>query len=191
MAAIVSKRRPSGPLGPVSRNTTGSFSVTSNKGWSQENQPLPFCTNCGSNVDSSASYCSQCGTPQPRTSPQFTDFLDGISDRTASVLCYIPVFGVIAAIVCLASQRFRTNVKVRFNAFQSLYLFVAWLILSSALPVLIVGMPGWGVENAFVAALKVALFVAWIYLLVKATHREQVRLPIIGDLAARSTMEQL
>jgi uncharacterized membrane protein len=152
---------------------------------------LPFCTNCGSNVDSSASYCSQCGTPQPRTSPQFTDFLDGISDRTASVLCYIPVFGVIAAIVCLASQRFRTNVKVRFNAFQSLYLFVAWLILSSALPVLIVGMPGWGVENAFVAALKVALFVAWIYLLVKATHREQVRLPIIGDLAARSTMEQL
>jgi uncharacterized membrane protein len=152
---------------------------------------LPFCTNCGSNVDSSASYCSQCGTAQPRTSQQFTDFLDGMSDRTASILCYIPVVGVIAAIVCLASQRFRTNVKVRFNAFQSLYLFVAWLILSSAIPVLIVGMPGWGVEHAFVDALKVVLFISWIYLLIKATHREQVRLPIIGDLAARSTMEQL
>jgi uncharacterized membrane protein len=152
---------------------------------------LPFCTNCGSNVDSSASYCSQCGTAQPRTNQQFTDFLDGMSDRTASILCYIPVVGVIAAIVCLASQRFRTNVKVRFNAFQSLYLFVAWLILSSAIPVLIVGMPGWGVEHAFVDALKVVLFISWIYLLIKATHREQVRLPIIGDLAARSTMEQL
>lgn len=129
--------------------------------------------------------------PQPRTHPEFTDFLDGISDRTASVLCYIPVVGVIAAIVCLASQRFRTNVKVRFNAFQSLYLFVAWLILSSAVPILIVGMPGWGVEHAFVDILKVVVFVSWIYLLIKATHREQVRLPIIGDLAARSTMEQL
>ncbi len=152
---------------------------------------MPFCTNCGSNVDSSASYCSQCGTPQPRTAAQFSDFLDGISDRTASILCYIPVFGVIAAIVFLASQRFRTNFKVRFNAFQSLYLFVAWLILSSAVPVLIVGMPGWGVEHAFVDALKVVLFICWIYLLIKATHQEQVRLPIIGDLAARSTMEQL
>jgi uncharacterized membrane protein len=80
---------------------------------------------------------------------------------------------------------------VRFNAFQSLYLFVAWLILSSAIPVLIVGMPGWGVEHAFIDALKVVLFISWIYLLIKATHREQVRLPIIGDLAARSTMEQL
>ena len=142
-------------------------------------------------MDSSAAYCSQCGTRQPPPGAHFTDFLDGMSDRTASVLCYIPVVGVIAAIVCLASQRFRTNVRVRFNAFQSLYLFVAWLILSSAIPVLIVGMPGWGVEHAFIDLLKVVLFVCWIYLLIKATHREQVRLPIVGDLAARSTMEQL
>jgi uncharacterized membrane protein len=68
---------------------------------------------------------------------------------------------------------------------------VAWLILSSAIPVLIVGMPGWGVEHAFIDLLKIALFVCWIYLLIKATQREQVRLPIVGDLAARSTMEQL
>ena len=41
------------------------------------------------------------------------------------MLCYIPLFGVIPAIVFLASQKFRGNVKVRFDAFQSLYLFVA------------------------------------------------------------------
>jgi uncharacterized membrane protein len=152
---------------------------------------VPFCTSCGSSVDPTAAYCAYCGTPQPRVNPQFTDFLDGISDRTASILCYIPVFGVIPAIVFLASQRFRANVKVRFNAFQSLYLFVTWLILSSAVPVLIVGLPGWGVEHAFIDALKVVLFVCWIYLLVKAAHMEQVRLPILGDLAARSTMEQM
>ncbi len=152
---------------------------------------MAFCTNCGSGVDTAASFCASCGTPQPRTAAQFSDALDGISDRTASILCYIPVFGVIPAIVFLASQKFRNKMKVRFNAFQSLYLFVAWLILSSAVPTLIMGMPGWGVEHAFVDALKVVLFVCWIYLLVKAAHLEQVRLPIIGDLAARSTMEQL
>ncbi len=152
---------------------------------------MPFCTNCGSSVDGGAAYCATCGNPQPRAVPQFTDFMDGISDRTASVLCYIPVFGVIPAIVFLASQRFRGNVKVRFNAFQSLYLFVTWLIISSAVPILILGLPGWGVEHAFVGAFKIVLFVCWIYLLVKAAHMEQIRIPILGDLAARSTMEQL
>jgi uncharacterized membrane protein len=52
-------------------------------------------------------------------------------------------------------------------------------------------MPGWGVEHAFIDLLKAVLFVCWIYLLIKATQQEQVRLPIVGDLAARSTMEQL
>jgi len=145
-------------------------------------------------VDAGASYCAACGAPQlARTTPesQYTDFLDGISDRTASVLCYIPVFGVIPAIVFLASQKFRGNVRVRFNAFQSVYLFVAWLIVSSAMPVLILGVPGWGMEHVFVEALKIVIFGCWIYLLIKAAHQEQVRLPILGDLAARSTSEQL
>jgi len=114
-----------------------------------------------------------------------------MSDRTASILCYIPVFGVIPAIIFLASNKFRSNVKVRFNAFQALYLFVAWLIVSSALPVLLIGIPGWGLEHAFIDALKVVIFICWIYLLIKASHQEQVRLPVIGDLAARSTTEQL
>ena len=152
---------------------------------------MPFCTNCGTAVDPNASFCFNCGQPQPRPTAQFADFLDGISERTASILCYIPVFGVIPSIVFLAAQRFRNNVRVRFNGFQGLYLFVTWLIVSSAIPTLLLGMPGWGVEHAFVDALKLVLVVCWIYLLVKAAHHEQVRLPIIGDLAARSTMEQL
>ena len=154
---------------------------------------MPFCTNCGSPVDSSASFCSSCGQKQPAPSsiPPFSDVLEGMSDRTAAILCYIPVFGVIPAIIFLASQKFRHNVKIRFDAFQSLYLFVAWLLISSALPVLIIGMPGWGAEHTLIDALKIVTFICWIYLLIKASHSEQVRLPLIGDLAARSTMEQL
>jgi uncharacterized membrane protein len=152
---------------------------------------LPFCTQCGSAVDAAASFCSRCGRQQPRPASQFSDILEGISDRTAAILCYIPIFGVIPAIVFLAAQRFRHNEKIRFNAFQSLYLFVTWLIVSSALPIILIGMPGWGMEHLLVDVLKVALIGCWIYLLIKAAHLEEARLPIIGDLAARSTMEQL
>ncbi len=160
---------------------------------------MPFCTNCGAKVDSAAAFCGNCGTAQPQSQAQSQsgpqrppgDILDSISDRTACVLCYVPVLGVIPAIVVLASHKFRRNFRVRFNAFQSVYLFVTWLIVSSALPVLMFGFPGWGLEHALIAAMKFALFICWIYLLVKAANQEEVRLPVLGDLAARSTTEQL
>ena len=153
---------------------------------------MPFCTNCGTKVDPGASFCANCGTRQPRMAPPAADFLDTLSDRTASVLCYIPVFGVIPAVVFLASQKFRSNIHVRFDAFQALYLFVAWLVISSAAPTLLfTGLPGSGIEHALLSLMKLTLVLCWIYLLVKAAQQEQVRLPIIGDLAARSTTEQL
>lgn len=153
---------------------------------------MPYCTNCGAQVDTRASFCPNCGTAQPRHHAQNGgDLLGGMSDRTACILCYIPVLGIIPAIVFLASQRYRKNVRVRFNAFQSLYLFVAWLIVSSAAPTLLfINFPGWEAEHALIALLKIAMFVCWIYLLVKAAHEEQVKIPVIGDLAARSTTEQ-
>jgi uncharacterized membrane protein len=114
-----------------------------------------------------------------------------MSDRTASMLCYVPVFGVIPAIVFLATQRYRTNARVRFDAFQSLYLFVAFLVVSSVLPPFL--WLGFHTKAVFllVGPLKMAIFVIWIYLLVKAAQEQQVRLPVIGDLAARSAAEQL
>jgi uncharacterized membrane protein len=149
---------------------------------------MPFCTNCGNRVDGSAAFCANCGTPQPRSYGQTQDLLDGIGDRTASVLCYIPVFGVIPSIVFLASQKFRYNQRVRFDAFQSVYLFVAWLIVSSAGPFLFLGLP---FHHSFSSLLELLLTICWIFLLIKASQSEQVHLPILGDLAARSTSEQL
>ena len=153
---------------------------------------MPFCTNCGAKVAPTAAFCGSCGKAQPKASAAPAhDVLDNLSDRTACMLCYIPVAGVIPAIVFLASHRFRTNARVRFDAFQSVYLFVTWLIVSSALPALLFGVPGWGIERGVIGLLKFALFICWVYLLVKAANQEQVRLPVIGDLAARSTSEQL
>jgi uncharacterized membrane protein len=150
-------------------------------------------------------YCPNCGTRQPGTPrPGFgagsgAGFAQGphaglfgtMSDRTASVLCYVPVFGIIAAIVILVSQRFRYNTRVRFDGFQSVYLFVAWLIVSSALPTLLFAGSYPPFEHSVLSLLKLALFGCWLYVLIKAAQNQQVHLPIIGDLAARSTSEQL
>lgn len=154
---------------------------------------MPFCTNCGTNVGSNASFCQSCGAAQPRPAAvEFTDILAGISNRTASTLCYVPVFGVIPAIIFLASQRYRSNPWVRFDAFQGLYLFVAWLLLSSAAPTLLfASFPGSGAEHGLLGLIKFALVLCWIYLLIKAAQNVQIRLPILGDLAARSATEQL
>ncbi len=158
---------------------------------------MPFCTQCGNPVDTTASFCGNCGKAQPRWGgsgsgpiPQgppppyikTKDWLEGISERNASILCYIPVFGVIPSIIFLASQRFRHNQRVRFDGFQSVYLFVAYLITSSGTPF----FPH-GVHSVF----ETGLSLCWIFLLFKAAHNEQVHLPIVGDLAARSASEQL
>lgn len=151
---------------------------------------MPYCTNCGTGVDSGAGFCHNCGSPQARKPAH--EFLEGMSDRTASILCYIPVFGIIPCIVFLASQRFRRNARVRFNAFQSLYLFVAWLIVSAAVPAFLVAGSGlWEPAAVVTGVIKLAFFICWIYLLIKAANQQDVRLPVIGDLAARSIAEQM
>jgi len=150
---------------------------------------MPFCTQCGTRVEDTAAYCAQCGKAQPRAkaptsavpTPASHDFLDSISERNASILCYIPVFGIIPSIIFLASQKFRHNQRVRFDGFQSVYLFVAYLIVSSAGPF----------HRALGSVFETLISICWIFLLVKAAHNEQVHLPILGDLAARSASEQL
>jgi uncharacterized membrane protein len=151
---------------------------------------MPFCTQCGNRVDLTAAYCAHCGTAQPRSSEQqpYHDLLDGISERTACILSYIPVFGIIPSIVFLASQKFRRNQRVRFDAFQSVYLFVTWLIVRWAEPFLMFGLP---FHRDLAHVFETLLSICWIFLLVKAAQSEQVHLPILGDLAARSASEQL
>lgn len=147
---------------------------------------MPFCTQCGNRVQPAASYCGQCGKPQPHASGQpGQDVLQGINERTASILCYIPLFGVIPSIIFLASQKFRHNQRVRFDGFQSVYLFVAWLIVSSAGPFVL------PFHSSLSSLLEKLLYLCWIFLLVKAAQNERVHLPILGDLAARSAAEQL
>ena len=152
---------------------------------------MPYCCQCGQTVGTGDVYCAHCGAAQPASSP-VSDYMHGISPRTASLLCYIPIVGWIVAIVVLASTRFRDNTRVRFNAFQGLYLFVTWLIVDWVLGPLFSFPRMWGpnLYRVFPALMKAGIFAAWIVMIVKTAQDEVYKLPILGELAEKSVSEQ-
>jgi uncharacterized membrane protein len=115
-----------------------------------------------------------------------------MSPRTASLLCYIPMVGWIAAIIVLASERFRRAAQVRFHAFQGLYLFAAWLVVEWVVAPMLRFDYGYdmGWHRLLRNGLQLAIFAAWIVMMIKVSHDEDYRLPILGDLAERSASEQ-
>jgi len=94
--------------------------------------------------------------------------------------------------VVLASARFRDDTRVRFNAFQGLYLFVAWLIVDWVLGPIFSFPHMWGLSfyRVFPALLKAGIFAAWIVMIVKTAQDELYKLPILGELAEKSVSEQ-
>ncbi len=134
-------------------------------------------------------FCGRCGARQPTAwppPPQGTDALSNLSPRTAAILCYVPTIGWIASIVVLASMRFRQDRKVRFHAFQGLYLFVAWLMVSWVLkPVAFLMIPTFHLHQL----VEAGLLVMSVFMMVKASHDEEYALPLFGELANRSLME--
>ena len=105
-------------------------------------------------------------------------------------LCYIPWVGWIQAVGVIASDRFRGQEKVRFHAFQGLYLFVIWLIADWFLdPALRFGFPFRGL--GFISGmLKLSVVAGWLFMLVKIRQGQDFRLPVIGELAEKSVAEQ-
>ena len=135
-------------------------------------------------------YCARCGVSQPGAhsrgpAPGPIRGLESVNGKTASILCYIPWVGWIAAIVVLAAERFRHDRVVRFHAFQGLYLFVAWLIADQVLrPIFgsIARVHVYGVIEAVLIGVS-------IFMMVKAANEERYALPLFGELAERSVAE--
>src|ERR1044071_5129556 len=129
---------------------------------------MPFCTQCGVSIGERDQFCASCGARQGAGGAQATpDFLGKVDSRTAAMLCYVPIVGWIPSIFVLASSKFQGDQNARFHAFQGLYLFVAWLIVDWVLKPFwrIVDLPGGFLP--LVTATKTAIFLAWIWMLVK------------------------
>jgi uncharacterized membrane protein len=157
---------------------------------------MAYCCQCGAKAFDSDAYCGVCGARQPGVN-QPSRAGEGMSPRTVSILCYIPLVGWIAAIVVLASQRFRDNADVRFNAFQGIYLFVLWLVVDWMFApfdgLRHIFSPMRGLVNPFTffgGALRLVVWGCWIFMMIKVSEGVRFRLPLLGELAERSIAEQ-
>jgi uncharacterized membrane protein len=165
---------------------------------------MPFCTHCGHEVDENDRFCGNCGARQPNAGggsaamPSAPQTSDGIPDKTACVLCYIPFVGWIVSIVVLAAKRFRDQRVVRFHAFQGLYLFVAWLLVEQVISPVLFAFSPWmwgggffedGAAFRFVGLatlLQLTLIGVGVFMMFRVSDDEMFRLPLLGDLAERS-----
>jgi uncharacterized membrane protein len=109
----------------------------------------------------------------------------GLSENVVCALCYL--LGLITGILFLVIAPYNTNKNVRFHAFQSIFLHVAWIVLIIVESIVASALP-WGLH---LLASLLYLFVAlgglglWLYMMFSAYQGNRVKLPIIGDLAEK------
>ena len=104
----------------------------------------------------------------------------GLSDNGAGAIAYITF---IPAIAFLVMPPYNKSSFVRFHAWQSIFLTVAWVALFVILAIL-ARIPLFGLI-IFPAMLLIDLgmFVLWILVTIKALNGVRFKLPVIGALA--------
>ncbi|MCB1021796.1 MAG: hypothetical protein H6509_13720 [Bryobacterales bacterium] len=145
---------------------------------------MPYCIHCGHEVSGADRFCRKCGKAQPGRPGAAPTIAQSLSPRGASMLCYVPWLGWIAAIYVLVSDTFRNDRNVRFHAFQGLYIFVAWMLAHWVLGLWLrmFRFPGDGVATL----IELFLLGVWVFMLIKTSNNQRFELPLVGELAERS-----
>lgn len=138
--------------------------------------------------------CRRSGTGEPAATPVTApDELSstrsapgaaGMTDNAASALCY--ALGIITGVLFLVLPPYNQNKTVRFHAFQSIFLFVALVIVAIAVGILdtmISSIVGWWFAFAIGRIFNLACIVLWVYMIVTTYQGRSPALPIIGPLA--------
>jgi uncharacterized membrane protein len=163
---------------------------------------MPFCASCGSSVE--GKFCPKCGAavagaaappppgggysaggyaPPPPPPPPQTINAAGIPSNIAALLCYI--IPVICPIIFLVVEPYKSDRKVRFDAFQSIFLSVAFFVANIAWGIIIAAT--WRFTSLFFlgSLLHLAELAIMIFMAFKAYQNEKFVLPIIGPLAEK------
>jgi len=160
------------------------------------------CPNCHQEVVPQATFCNHCGAPLAAAAPK-TPYAQppaytppptyapppvasaAMPENIAAAVAYITV---IPAIVFLVLEPYNKMPLVRFHAFQSIGLFVAWIALQIVVMILgtilhIIPVLGALLTGILYLVVGLGLFVAWILAILKASKGEWYKLPVIGDFA--------
>ena len=141
---------------------------------------MAFCSKCGAQVPDGAGFCATCGAALSAgggDSAMSTARTTGMQSNVAALLSYV----VIIAIVFLLVEPFKNDKFVRFHAFQSIFYWVAviviFMLIGMVFPLSVWFLVYW--------PLRMLSFILMIFLMYKAYNNEKFKLPFIGDLAEK------
>jgi uncharacterized membrane protein len=147
---------------------------------------MAFCPSCGSQVE--GRFCAKCGTavgagevgaaatPAPQAAVQA-----GLTDNVASALCY--ALGLITGVLFLVLAPYNQNKTIRFHAFQSIFMHVAFIFIWVAW--IFVSIVSGGLLGLISPLIWLGFFVLWLVVIIKAYQGQKMVLPIIGPLAEK------
>jgi len=140
---------------------------------------MPFCPHCGASA--AAAYCSKCGGKVSSGFEGSSQSDTGLTDNVAGALCYLG--WIFTAIIFLILPPYSRSRNVRFHAFQSLFLTIAWVLANTFLALLLPAI----LRGTIRDLVQLAGILLWLFLMWKTYNNERVVLPIIGPLAEKQS----
>ncbi len=113
----------------------------------------------------------------PEETPQ-----TGLSDNAACGLAYLTF---IPAIIFLVVAPYNTNAQVKFHAWQSIFLSVAWFVVWIALVVIGVIPVLNFIDIILFPLVGLGFLILWVIVLVNAFQGKRFKIPVIGALAEK------
>ena len=146
---------------------------------------MAFCAHCGSPI--SGNFCGTCGKPvggppagdQPGGPPPSPPTGGEMVDNLACTLAYIPGAGLVIAIIFLVVAPYNQKKRIRFDAWQSIMLHIAWVVAVTLLHALL----PWHVSYRLDQLLHLAMVILLVFLMWKAYQNQKIVLPVVGPLA--------
>jgi uncharacterized membrane protein len=117
---------------------------------------------------------------QPPFQPAGAAGANDLRPSVAGMLSY-PLF-FITGLLFLVLTPYNRDRFVRFHAFQSIFMFVAYLALAIALGIVGSIMP-WPIRAMLSGVPKLLLLAGTVWMMYQAYKGERFKLPVIGDLA--------
>jgi len=110
----------------------------------------------------------------------------GMSDDLAGALCYL--FGFITGILFLVLTPYNQNRTIRFHAFQSIFLTVAWVALWIVVSIVtlifrVIPFLGFFIYLVLHFAMGIGGLILWLYMMFKTYNGEKIVLPVVGPMA--------
>jgi uncharacterized membrane protein len=142
---------------------------------------MAFCSKCGTQIPEGAGSCPVCKTSVDTAGSGNTAMAggqtSGIQSNVAALLSYVVIIGIVFLIV----EPFKSDKFVRFHAFQSIFYWIAvlviFMLIGLVFPLSIWILVYW--------PLRLLTLVGMAFLMFKAYNNERYKLPYIGDLAEK------